>query len=93
MERRPRGDGARRSSPIRTPGCRCRTGSSSRTYDLLERHGHLYVPQRDARYLRRNALIALGNAGGAEARALAEPFARSGDPVLAPPARRVLERS
>jgi epoxyqueuosine reductase len=61
--------------------------------DLLERHGHLYVPQRDVRYLRRNALIALGNAGGDEARALAEPFARSGDPVLAPPALRVLERS
>ena len=79
------------SSPIPRPGCRSRTGSSCPTYDLLERHGHLYVPQRDARYLRRNALIALGNAGGAEARALAEPFARSGDPVLAAPARRVLD--
>ena len=58
---------------------------------LLERHGHLYVPRRDPRYLRRNALIALGNAGGEEARALAAPFARSGDPVLAPPAQRVLD--
>ena len=48
-------------------------------------------PARDPRYLRRNALIALGNAGGDEARALAEPFAVGGDPVLAPPARRVLE--
>ena len=61
--------------------------------ELLDRHGHLYVPQRDVRYLRRNALIALGNAGGAEARALAEPFVRGGDPVLAPAARRVLDRS
>ncbi len=89
------GPAARRSgsSPIPTPGCRCRTGSSCPEYDLLERHGHLYVPQRDARYLRRNALIALGNAGGDEARALAEPFARGGDPVLAPPALRVLDRS
>jgi epoxyqueuosine reductase len=60
---------------------------------LLERHGHLYVPKRDPRYLRRNALIALGNAGGGEARALAEPFARGGDPVLAPAAQRVLDRS
>jgi len=59
---------------------------------LLDRHGHLYVPRRDPRYLRRNALIALGNAGGADVRALAEPFARGGDPVLAPPAQRVLDR-
>lgn len=29
--------------------------------DLLERYGRWYVPRRDARYLRRNALIALGN--------------------------------
>jgi epoxyqueuosine reductase len=61
--------------------------------ELLARHGHLYVPRRDPRYLRRNALIALGNAGGDEARALAEPFARSGDPVLASPAQRVLDRA
>jgi epoxyqueuosine reductase len=60
--------------------------------ELLARHGHLYIPARDPRYLRRNALIALGNVGGDDARALAEPFARAGDPVLAPPARRVLER-
>jgi epoxyqueuosine reductase len=59
---------------------------------LLERYGHLYIPSRDPRYLRRNALIALGNHEGDEARALAEPFARSGDPVLAEPARRVLAR-
>jgi epoxyqueuosine reductase len=29
--------------------------------DLLARHGRWYIPQRDPRYLRRNALIALGN--------------------------------
>jgi epoxyqueuosine reductase len=60
--------------------------------ELRERYGHLYIPARDPRYLRRNALVALGNLGGDEARALAEPFARGGDPVLAAPARRVLER-
>ena len=60
--------------------------------ELLGRYGHLYIPARDPRYLRRNALIALGNAGGEEARALAAPFAAGGDPVLAPAARRVLER-
>jgi epoxyqueuosine reductase len=59
---------------------------------LLEHYGHLYIPARDPRYLRRNALVALGNIGGDEARALAEPFARGGDALLEGPARRVLER-
>ncbi len=30
---------------------------------LLARHGRWYIPRRDARYLRRNALVALGNVG------------------------------
>lgn len=30
--------------------------------ELLDRHGRWYVPRRDPRYLRRNALLALGNA-------------------------------
>jgi epoxyqueuosine reductase len=30
---------------------------------LLSRHGRWYIPRRDPRYLRRNALVALGNAG------------------------------
>jgi epoxyqueuosine reductase len=29
--------------------------------DLMARHGRWYVPKRDPRYLRRNALVALGN--------------------------------
>jgi epoxyqueuosine reductase len=31
--------------------------------DLLERHGRWYIADRDPRYLRRNALVALGNTG------------------------------
>lgn len=31
--------------------------------ELLERYGHWYIPRRDPRYLRRNALVALGNVG------------------------------
>jgi epoxyqueuosine reductase len=31
--------------------------------DLLARHGRWYIPERDPRYLRRNALVALGNVG------------------------------
>jgi epoxyqueuosine reductase len=31
--------------------------------ELLDRHGRWYVPHRQARYLRRNALVVLGNVG------------------------------
>jgi epoxyqueuosine reductase len=31
--------------------------------ELLHRFGRWYIPERDARYLRRNALVALGNVG------------------------------
>jgi epoxyqueuosine reductase len=31
--------------------------------ELLERHGRWYIPGREQRYLRRNALVALGNIG------------------------------
>ena len=34
--------------------------------ELLARFEHFYIPRRDARYLRRNALVALGNAGTAD---------------------------
>ena len=47
--------------------------------ELLQRYGRLYVPDRDPRYLRRNALVALGN-GPEEHRHLAEPFARGERP-------------
>lgn len=30
---------------------------------LLEAYGHFYIPRRDPRYLRRNAIVALGNCG------------------------------
>ncbi len=59
--------------------------------ELLARNARLYVPDRDPRYLRRNALVALGN-GPAAHRELARPFADGGDPILAPAARRALDR-
>ncbi len=34
--------------------------------ELLERHGRWYIPERDPRYLRRNALVALGNTGNGD---------------------------
>jgi epoxyqueuosine reductase len=57
--------------------------------ELLARHAHLYVPERDPRYLRRNALVALGNAP-AEHRELARPYADDADPLLRDAARRAL---
>jgi epoxyqueuosine reductase len=50
--------------------------------DLRVRYERLFVPRNDQRYLRRNALIALGNNGGPQHRALAERYARSDDPIL-----------
>ena len=31
--------------------------------ELLERYGRWYIPRREPRYLRRNALVVLGNVG------------------------------
>jgi epoxyqueuosine reductase len=47
---------------------------------LAARYDRLFVPRNDPRYLRRNALVALGNAGGDPS--LAEPYAESDDPLL-----------
>lgn len=53
--------------------------------ELLNRHGRWYVPGRDARYLRRNALIVLGNTGDArdpEVNATLSAALGSPDPLL-----------
>jgi epoxyqueuosine reductase len=51
--------------------------------DLRLRYDRLFVPRNDPRFLRRNALIALGNSGRPEDLALAERYAASDDPLLA----------
>jgi epoxyqueuosine reductase len=48
--------------------------------ELRSRYDRLFVPRNDPRYLRRNALVALGNAGGDPA--LAERYADTDDPLL-----------
>jgi epoxyqueuosine reductase len=58
--------------------------------ELASRYDRLFVPRNDPRYLRRNALVALGNAGGDAA--LARPHAESGDPLLREHAEWALER-
>jgi epoxyqueuosine reductase len=50
--------------------------------ELRERYERLYFPRKDPRYLRRNALVALGNIGDPEHRAVAEPYAANGDRLL-----------
>jgi len=63
--------------------------------DLLDRHRRWYVPRRDPRYLRRNALIAMGNSADPSdpsARESIERWSRSDDAMLAEHARWALDR-
>ena len=65
--------------------------------DLVEDFDRLYVPRNDPRWLRRNALVALGNTGTAEHVSAVERWADSDDEVLRETAvwarRRIAERS
>lgn len=63
--------------------------------ELLARHRRWYVPRRDPRYLRRNAILALGNAGApGDVRVLDElrRYADGDDELLAEHARWALAR-
>jgi epoxyqueuosine reductase len=54
--------------------------------ELLERHGWWYIAERDPRWLRRNALIALGNVsapGDPAVDAVLDRYANGADDVLA----------
>jgi epoxyqueuosine reductase len=50
--------------------------------ELRERYDRLYFPRNDSRYLRRNALVALGNSADPELGAAAEPYAAGDDSLL-----------
>jgi epoxyqueuosine reductase len=53
--------------------------------ELLDRYGHWYIPERSPRYLRRNALVALGNAADADDPAVRHAIGRHlvhPDPML-----------
>ena len=50
--------------------------------ELAKRYDRLFVPRNDARWLKRNALVAAGNVGGEEERAAVEPYLDSDDDVL-----------
>ncbi|MEZ5099173.1 MAG: tRNA epoxyqueuosine(34) reductase QueG [Thermoleophilia bacterium] len=59
---------------------------------LRERYARLFVPRNDGRLLQRNALVALGNAGGPEHEPLLERIASGEDAVLAEHAAWALAR-
>jgi epoxyqueuosine reductase len=50
--------------------------------DLAAAYRRLFVPRKDGRYLKRNALVALGNTGRAQDRPLAERYLGDDDPLL-----------
>jgi epoxyqueuosine reductase len=50
--------------------------------ELARDYERLFVPRKDGRYLKRNALVALGNTGRPEDRTVAERFLTDDDPVL-----------
>jgi epoxyqueuosine reductase len=64
--------------------------------DLAADFDRLYVPRNDARWLQRNALIALGNVGDSGSLPTVERYEASNDPILADTAawarRRLTER-
>ena len=50
--------------------------------ELGDRYDRLFVPRNDARWLKRNALVAAGNVGGEAERAAVQPYLDSDDDVL-----------
>ena len=68
------------------------TGSIAIRDELVAEFDRLYVPKNDGRWLRRNALIAAGNVGGAALRPSIEREVASEDPVLADAASWALAR-
>ena len=49
---------------------------------LIGRFGHLYIPRRNPDYLRRNAIVVLGNTGGVDDLALLGPYLTHVSPML-----------
>jgi len=60
--------------------------------ELVAELDRLYVPRKDARWLRRNALVVAGNVGGSDLVPAVARFAEGGDPVLSETAAWALAR-
>jgi epoxyqueuosine reductase len=50
--------------------------------ELSTRYDRLFVPRNDARWLKRNALVAAGNVGGDAERAALQPYLEGDDALL-----------
>jgi epoxyqueuosine reductase len=59
---------------------------------LLDRYGHFYIPRRHPRFLRRNALVVVGNIGDERHLPLLAGYLRDPDPLLQDHARWAIER-
>ena len=64
-DRRPPPSSGRHPRPDRWPAVDLLDLLAATDAELLEAHGRWYIAERDPRYLRRNALVALGNIGDA----------------------------
>ena len=60
--------------------------------ELRTRYERLYFPRKDPRYLRRNAMVAVGNSGDPDLLPLAEAYLSDGDPLLREHAEWALSR-
>jgi epoxyqueuosine reductase len=59
---------------------------------LVDAYDRLYIPRNEPRWLRRNAIVALGNVGGSEHEPLLDRLAADGDDVEREHARWALDR-
>jgi epoxyqueuosine reductase len=77
VEKRRRGEDARGEATVSLAAWLRGDGE-----ELVRRYERLYVPRNDPRYLRRNALVALGNTGRPVDAPLAERYAGGDDELL-----------
>jgi epoxyqueuosine reductase len=61
--------------------------------ELRRRYARLFVPRNEGRWLRRNALVAAGNIGGADERAAAETYLDADDAMLREHAAWAMDRN
>jgi epoxyqueuosine reductase len=78
--------------PDAEPAVSLRTWLEADGDELVRRYDRLYVPRNDARWLRRNALVAAGNVGGAAERDAVERYADGHDELLREHAQWALAR-